>query len=62
MWTTGSWGRTARDIADERTRQEVSVSLGAGVHDPTDPIGRLLFNILGMVRRRAVASKPQQLQ
>ncbi|MBG6223890.1 DNA invertase Pin-like site-specific DNA recombinase [Arthrobacter sp. CAN_A2] len=39
----------ARDIADELTRKGVSLSLGASVYDPTDPIGRLLFNVLGMV-------------
>jgi DNA invertase Pin-like site-specific DNA recombinase len=39
----------ARDIADELTRREVKLSLGASVHDPTDPVGRLLFNVLAMV-------------
>lgn len=39
----------ARDIADELTRKGVSLSLGASVYDPTDPVGRLLFNVLGMV-------------
>jgi len=27
----------------------VKLNLGGSVHDPTDPIGRLLFNVLGMV-------------
>ncbi|WP_331460792.1 recombinase family protein [Arthrobacter sp. zg-Y769] len=35
--------------ADELTHSGVSVSLGASVYDPSDPVGRLLFNILGMV-------------
>jgi len=39
----------ARDIADELTRREVKLSLGGSVHDPTDPVGRLLFNVLAMV-------------
>ena len=39
----------ARDIADELARKGVSLSLGAGVYDPTDPVGLLLFNVLGMV-------------
>jgi DNA invertase Pin-like site-specific DNA recombinase len=39
----------ARDIADELTRREVKLSLGVTVHDPTDPVGRLLFNVLAMV-------------
>lgn len=39
----------ARNIADELTRKGVSLSLGASVYDPTDPVGRLLFNVLGMV-------------
>lgn len=39
----------ARDIADELTRKGVSLNLGGSVYDPTDPVGRLLFNVLGMV-------------
>jgi DNA invertase Pin-like site-specific DNA recombinase len=39
----------ARDIADELTRREVKLDLGGSVHDPTDPVGRLLFNVLAMV-------------
>jgi DNA invertase Pin-like site-specific DNA recombinase len=39
----------ARDIADELTRKGVSLSLGGSVYDPTDAVGRLLFNVLGMV-------------
>jgi DNA invertase Pin-like site-specific DNA recombinase len=39
----------ARDIADELTLREVKLSLGGSVHDPTDPVGRLLFNVLAMV-------------
>lgn len=41
--------KDARDIADELTRKGVALSLGASTYDPTDPIGRLLFNVLAMV-------------
>jgi DNA invertase Pin-like site-specific DNA recombinase len=39
----------ARNIADELTRKGVALSLGGSIYDPTDPIGRLLFNVLGIV-------------
>ncbi len=39
----------ARAIADELTQCEVKLNLGGSVHDPTDPVGRLLFNVLAMV-------------
>jgi DNA invertase Pin-like site-specific DNA recombinase len=39
----------ARDIADELTNHQVKLNLGGLVHDPTDPVGRLLFNVLAMV-------------
>ena len=39
----------ARDIADELTAKGVALNLGGSIHDPADPIGRLLFNVLGMV-------------
>jgi len=39
----------ARAIADELTTRSVKLSLGGSVHDPTDPVGRLLFNVLAMV-------------
>jgi len=39
----------ARDIVDELTRRQVKLNLGGTVHDPTDPVGRLLFNVLAMV-------------
>lgn len=31
------------------TRRNVRLSLGGSIHDPTDPVGRLLFNVLAMV-------------
>jgi len=39
----------ARAIADELTTRRVRLSLGGSVYDPTDPVGRLLFNVLAMV-------------
>lgn len=39
----------ARAIADELTSRQVKLALGTSVHDPTDPVGRLLFNVLAMV-------------
>ena len=39
----------ARDIADELTAKDVALSLGGSRYDPTDPIGRLLFIVLGIV-------------
>jgi len=39
----------ARDIVDDLTRRQVRLNLGGSVHDPTDPVGRLLFNVLAMV-------------
>jgi DNA invertase Pin-like site-specific DNA recombinase len=39
----------ARDILEGLTARNVKLSLGGSVHDPTDPVGRLLFNVLAMV-------------
>ncbi len=39
----------ARDILDELTKRGVKLQLGGSVHDPLDPVGRLLFNVLAMV-------------
>ena len=39
----------AREILEDLARREVKLSIGASVHDPTDPVGRLLFNVLAMV-------------
>jgi DNA invertase Pin-like site-specific DNA recombinase len=41
--------RDATDIAEELTAKGVRLNLGGSVYDPTDPVGRLLFNVLGMV-------------
>jgi DNA invertase Pin-like site-specific DNA recombinase len=39
----------ARDIAAELLAGGVRLSLGGTIHDPADPIGRLMFNVLAMV-------------
>ena len=39
----------ARDIVDQLTARGVRLNLGGSVHDPTDPIGRLLFTTLSMI-------------
>lgn len=39
----------ARAIADELTTRQISLSLGGSVYDPTDAVGKLLFNVLAMV-------------
>jgi DNA invertase Pin-like site-specific DNA recombinase len=41
--------RDATDIAEELTRRGVKLNLGGSTYDPTDPVGRLLFKVLGMV-------------
>jgi len=40
----------AREILDDLATREVKLSLGGSVHDPTDPVGRLLFNVLARSR------------
>ena len=39
----------ARDISAELAAAGVRLALGSSVHDPDDPVGRLLFNVLAMV-------------
>jgi DNA invertase Pin-like site-specific DNA recombinase len=39
----------ARAVADKLTSRQVKLNLGGSVHDPTDPVGRLLFNVLAKV-------------
>ena len=36
----------ARAIADQLERRGVKLALGASVYDPTDPMGKMFFNIL----------------
>jgi DNA invertase Pin-like site-specific DNA recombinase len=36
----------ARAIADELLKRGVKLQLGSTVHDPTDPMGKMFFNIL----------------
>ncbi|PZS33018.1 MAG: DNA resolvase, partial [Pseudonocardiales bacterium] len=39
----------ARNIVEELTASGVKLNIGGSVHDPNDPVGRLLFNVLGMI-------------
>jgi hypothetical protein len=39
----------ARAIADELTARGVALKLGGSVYDPTDAVGRLLFNVFGVI-------------
>ena len=39
----------ARDITHELTRKGVSLNIGGSIYNPHDPVGKLLFNVLGMV-------------
>ncbi|XAS68212.1 recombinase family protein [Micrococcaceae bacterium Sec5.7] len=41
--------RDAHEIADDLASREIKLSIGGSVHDPTDPMGKLLFNVLAMV-------------
>jgi len=34
---------------EELTATGVMLNIGGSVHDPNDPIGRLLFNVLAMI-------------
>jgi DNA invertase Pin-like site-specific DNA recombinase len=36
----------AREIADTLTERKVRLALGASIYDPTDPMGKMFFNIL----------------
>ena len=38
----------ARDVVGELTAAGVKLAIGGSVHEPTDPVGRLLFNVLAM--------------
>jgi DNA invertase Pin-like site-specific DNA recombinase len=38
----------ARDIADELTAREVKLAFGGQVYDPTDPMGKLVFNMMSV--------------
>lgn len=39
----------ARDIVDELTSRGVRLNVGGSLHDPNDPVGRLLFTVLSMI-------------
>ncbi len=39
----------ARDIVAELTGAGVKLNIGGSIHDPNDPVDRLLFNVLAMI-------------
>lgn len=39
----------AQDIVKGLAKCNIKLSLGGNVHNPTDPVGKLLFNVLAMV-------------
>jgi len=41
--------RDATAIADELTEKGVRLNIGGSIYDPADPVGRMLFAVLGMV-------------
>jgi DNA invertase Pin-like site-specific DNA recombinase len=41
--------RDAHEIADELATRQIKLNIGGSVHNPLDPIGKLLFNVLAMV-------------
>ena len=41
--------RDAHQIADDLAAREMKLSIAGSVYDPTDPMGKLLFNVLAMV-------------
>lgn len=41
--------RDAHDIVDELTARGVTLQIGTSIHNPEDPVGRLLLNVLAMV-------------
>ncbi|HEX9228086.1 MAG TPA: recombinase family protein, partial [Arthrobacter sp.] len=41
--------RDAHEIADNLANREIKLSIGGSVHDPLDPMGKLLFNVLAMI-------------
>lgn len=40
--------RDAQDIADELVAQGVTLRIGSSAYDPTDPFGKMMFNILAL--------------
>lgn len=39
----------AHQIANELAERGVKLNIGVSIHDPTDPMGKLLFNVLAMI-------------
>ena len=41
--------RDAHEIAGDLASREIKLNIGGSIHDPTDPMGKLLFNVLAMI-------------
>ncbi|MGG5173296.1 recombinase family protein [Pseudarthrobacter sp. J1738] len=41
--------RDAHEIAGDLASRDIKLSSGGSVHDPTGPMGKLLFNVLAMI-------------
>ncbi len=41
--------RDAHEIADDLASRRIKLGIGGPVHDPADPMGKLLFNVLAMI-------------
>ena len=41
--------RDAHEIADNLANRGIKLSIGGSVHDPVNPMGKLLFNVLAMI-------------
>ncbi len=50
----------ARDIVEELTTTGVMLNIGGSVHDPNDPIGRLLFYVLAIIAEFTVYCSVQR--
>ena len=44
-----SEGTPVLKVVEELTEAAVKLNIGGSLHDPNDPIGRLLFNVLAMI-------------
>ncbi|HJX78705.1 recombinase family protein [Glutamicibacter sp.] len=43
--------RGAHEITEELARRKIKLSIGGSVHDPSDPVDKLLFNVPAMIAK-----------
>ena len=46
--------RDANDIAEELAAKAITLTFGGTTHDPTDPVGKLLFGVLALAAEFSV--------